>query len=86
MSAPATRELAAIVVRLAEARVRLGRRHTPAGGVRTAQSLTLLLRDIESFFALYGDAVPLELQVTLRQDVQRLGAAILQLAAPAGRA
>lgn len=86
MSTPATRELASIVIRLAEARVRLGRCQTAAAGARAAQNLASLMADIESFFALHGDAVPPELHDTLRQDAQTLGVTILHLAAPAGRA
>jgi hypothetical protein len=86
-SATATRELAALAVRLAEARTHLERcRKRSSRAPAMAHLLAGLLRDFDKFFAAHGDDVDPDFQAAVRRDMQRLGEAVMHLQIPAGRA
>ena len=81
----ATRELTALAVRLAEARLKLDRcrsRRSPT----LAWLLAGLIRDFDAFFAVHRASVEPEFEATVRSEMARLGEAVLRLQVPAGRA
>lgn len=83
----ATKELATLVVRLAEARICLDRsRGSHRRGPAMARLLAVLIRDLDMFFASHGSEVDAAFQVALRRDMRRLGEAVLELQEPVGRA
>ena len=83
----ATKELATLVVRLAEARVCLDRsRGSRRRGPAMARLLAVLIRDLDAFFAAHGGEVDPAFRAALRRDMGRLGEAVLELQEPVGRA